>query len=299
MCDEVPKVLDEGNTNSSSVKQISPAKRWAFTLNNWTKDEFSSIVPVFQATCSVAIIGSEVGDGGTPHLQGYCEFKSKRRPKSLMCDRIHWEKCKGNRDANVRYCSKEKNVVFSLGLPSPPNTISRKSFYPWQEKLTQIFEKKCNWDCRKIYWRFGDQNIGKTQFCKWLCVHMNAVVIGGSHKHILAQAQNSDSPIYIILLSYGDEKVAYKAIEQIKDGLYTSSFGCDNNKMTIRDASHILIIGNVPPDTEDRNFHPTKYNVSKIYPCPISKRLNDDIINYVSTLRRCEERPCQGARLPA
>jgi hypothetical protein len=81
---------------------------------------------------------------------------------------------------------------------------------------------------------------------------------------MLAQVQNSEAPIYIVLLSYGDEKVSYRAIEQIKDGLFTSAFGCDNNKMTVRDASHFLIIGNEPPDKDDRNFHPTKYNVKQI-----------------------------------
>ena len=58
--------------------------------------------------------------------------------------------------------------------------------------------------------------------------------------------------------------VSYPAIEQIKDGLFSTAFGCDNNKMEIRDAPHLLIIGNEPPDTENIFFHPTKYDVKEI-----------------------------------
>jgi hypothetical protein len=93
---------------------------------------------------------------------------------------------------------------------------------------------------------------------------MQAVVIGGANRHILAQVQNQPAPIYIILLSYGDDQISYRAVEQIKDGLFSTAFGCDNNKMEIRDAPHLLIIGNEPPDKSNRCFHPTKYNVAKI-----------------------------------
>lgn len=247
------------------VKQISPAKRWCFTFNNYTEDDISSIVPVFRDTCVKYIFGKEVGESGTPHLQGYCEFKTKKRPMSVFGDyKIHWSKCKGNAKSNYDYCSKESDVIVCEGFPKPPTTIKRSDFYDWQEKMACILEKPCEWNDRTIYWRAGDVNIGKTQFAKWLCVHLGAVVIGGTGKHILAQVQNSPAPIYIVLLSYGDEMVSYRALEQVKDGLFSSAFGCDNNKMEIRDAPHILIIGNELPDVNNRHFHPTKYDVSSI-----------------------------------
>ena len=257
-----------GNTNppqSNKKKQIPPAKRWCFTLNNWTIEEYSSIVPLCKETCIKWIIGKEVGAEGTPHLQGFCYFKDKVRPLSVFSftNRIKWIKAKGNDDSQFKYCSKEHDYVFD-GFPKPPTTIARKDFFPWQEEMAKIFDIPCKWNCRTIYWRYGDINIGKTQFARWLCVHMNAVVIGGQNKHILAQVQNQPAPIYIILLSYGDDKISYRAVEQIKDGLFSTAFGCDNNKMEIRDAPHLLIIGNEPPDYNDRHFHPTKYDVKEI-----------------------------------
>ena len=146
----VPIVPVEGNTKtspSSATKQISPAIRWCFTLNNWTDDEYSSIVPIFDATCKVVVIGSEVGDGGTPHLQGYCEFKSKRRPKTLMCDRIHWEKAKGNKLQNITYCSKEGSLLFCKGLPKPVKILT--DLYPWQKDIEDLILTEP--DDRKIY----------------------------------------------------------------------------------------------------------------------------------------------------
>lgn len=252
--------------NSAPFKQISPAKRWCFTLNNYTDTDISSIVPIFDELCKVVIIGREIGaECKTPHLQGYLEFHTKRRPKSLgLNSKIHYEKARGNKMQNVEYCQKEGNVCFSKGIPLPVITILEENFFSYQKELVDIFKVPCEWNDRTIYWRWGDINIGKTQFAKYCCVKLGACVIGGTHKHMLAQAQNADCGFYIILLSYGDEEIAYRAVEQIKDGLYTSSFGCDNNKMTIRNAPHILVLGNEPPNERNRNFHPTKYNVKKI-----------------------------------
>ena len=259
---------EEGNTITSHAekqKRISPAKRWCFTLNNYTELEIGSMVPIIKDKCCKAIISKEIGESGTPHLQGFIKFKTKARPIGVFGNpNIHFEKCKGSDEDNYNYCSKDGDIILVVGFKPKPTTISRQDFYPWQESLVAILEKSCPWDDRTIYWRYGDINIGKTQFAKWCCVHLNAVVIGGHSKHMLAQVQKQYAPIYIILLSYGDEIISYRAVEQIKDGLFTSNFGCDNNHMEIRDAPHILIIGNNPPDYNDKHFHPTKYDVCEI-----------------------------------
>lgn len=266
--------VGRGNTNPPPY-QISCKKKWVFTLNNYTEEELSVIRSIVPTISKKYHIGFEVGESGTPHLQGAITFNEKCRPISHgMSKRIHWQKMEGTETQAMSYCAKEGHPFMSAGFVyKPVVTIKREDFYDYQEELVKIFEKPCPWDDRTIYWRYGDVNIGKTQFAKWLCVHLGAVVIGGSSKHMLAQVQNADAPIYIVLLSYGDEKVAYRAIEQVKDGLFTASFGCDNNKMTTRNASHIIVLGNEPPDTSDRNFHPTKYNVEKI---EINPKKNDD-----------------------
>ena len=58
-------------------KQIAPAKKWLFTLNNWENDgENNSEILQTKALVEVPLLifQSEVGENGTPHLQGYLEF---------------------------------------------------------------------------------------------------------------------------------------------------------------------------------------------------------------------------------
>ena len=110
-----------GNTISPSPCQISPAKRWCFTLNNYTEEDLSSIKSVFEVECDLIVVGMEEGKEGTPHLQGYVEFKRKLRPLSLGLNRgIHWEKSKGTRKQNFDYCRKQGVVWFEKGdVPEP------------------------------------------------------------------------------------------------------------------------------------------------------------------------------------
>merc|ERR1711903_46652 len=97
------------------------------------------------------MVGKEIGAGGTPHLQGYVEFKTKVRPISVFCiARIHWEKAKGNRDSNIHYCGKEDDVIIRIGFPRPIKVI--ENLYPWQKKIENIVLGEV--DDRKIYW-FG------------------------------------------------------------------------------------------------------------------------------------------------
>lgn len=126
----VPIVPDsssgEGNTTSSPPKQISPAKRWVFTLNNYSESVFSSICSKLHEKATLACIGKEVGECGTPHLQGYFELEWKARPISIFKDittAIHFEKAKGDKMINLKYCSKD-NLVFHFGFPKPIKVIS-------------------------------------------------------------------------------------------------------------------------------------------------------------------------------
>ncbi|AXH74642.1 MAG: putative viral replication protein [Cressdnaviricota sp.] len=253
-----------------AVPQISAAIRWCLTLNNYTEEDCKSISSIVLRYCRYAIIGKEIAPTtGTPHLQGYIEFKKKNRPMSVFnfTNRIRWTGAEKAREANFRYCKKEadargEEVWLLHPKPRTVTTIKKDEFYPWQLELYNIFKEKPKWDCRNIYWFYSPEyGTGKTQFCKYMKVHMKAVIIDGEKKHMLAQVQNSYSDIYIVLLCKGDNIVSYRALEKIKDGLFSTHFGCDNNKDEARDAPHLLIMGNEPPDRRDEHFHPTKYKV--------------------------------------
>ena len=114
------------------MPRINPAKAWCFTLNNYTENEYGALVQLFSSVADkyFFIVGKEVGASGTPHLQGYIEKKTGRfRPlpmfevkrNNTQC--MHFEKAKGNRAQNYKYCSKEG--TFETNIPKPVMTYTQ------------------------------------------------------------------------------------------------------------------------------------------------------------------------------
>lgn len=90
---------------------------WCFTLNNYTDAEYDALLDL---PCTYLVIGKEVGESGTPHLQGYIRFESKKRLtalKKLVVNRIHWEPMKGTSKQASDYCKKDNLYVEKGKLP--------------------------------------------------------------------------------------------------------------------------------------------------------------------------------------
>ena len=102
------EIVPSSSGKSGNTKQISPARHWCFTLNNHTNEEFEKI----QSSEKILkyVMQEEIGENGTPHIQGYCDFGMKVRPKNLFSERIHWEKCRSIQKSIV-YCSKKDTRV--------------------------------------------------------------------------------------------------------------------------------------------------------------------------------------------
>lgn len=87
---------------------MSQSRFWCFTLNNYDDDDIARLE---QAGDSVSYLcfGKEVGDSGTPHLQGTVVFKKKVRfsgVKSVVGDRAHVEVCR-RLSESIDYCKKD------------------------------------------------------------------------------------------------------------------------------------------------------------------------------------------------
>lgn len=81
-----------------------------FTLNNYTQDEYEFIVN--GTWFRYMIIGKEIGEGGTPHLQGYAVLVKQLRVNALkkaIGNRVHFEPRKGTHEQARDYCKKEKD----------------------------------------------------------------------------------------------------------------------------------------------------------------------------------------------
>lgn len=84
-------------------------RSWTFTLNNYAESDMDRILSI---SCKYLVVGREVGESGTPHLQGYISFdtkKSLRQLKELISPRAHLEVAKATAAENFAYCTKDGN----------------------------------------------------------------------------------------------------------------------------------------------------------------------------------------------
>ena len=91
---------------------MSRSRGWCFTLNNYTEEEYNKVVACDKFT--YIVVGVEVGESGTPHLQGYIEFENARAMsgvKKMLSDRCHLEVRKGTPRQASEYCKKEGQFV--------------------------------------------------------------------------------------------------------------------------------------------------------------------------------------------
>ncbi len=82
-------------------------KNWCFTLNNYVDYNVQEILGL--QCYSYLIVGREVGADGTPHLQGYIQFRERKRFTAVqkIIARAHWEAARGTQEQNREYCSKD------------------------------------------------------------------------------------------------------------------------------------------------------------------------------------------------
>ena len=100
---------------------------WCFTLNNPAADEISALREFCKTPLvRYAIWQTEVGENGTPHLQGYFELRKQRAFGTLhrMFPRLHLEARIASRDQARDYCRKSDPTTV-------PNTI--EEFGNWEE----------------------------------------------------------------------------------------------------------------------------------------------------------------------
>ena len=112
-------------------------RTWCMTLNNPTESELTTLNGLDERYLKYAIFGSEVGEKGTPHIQGYLSFKNAKTlsatKKFLGTKRVHLEVAGGNAFENFEYCSKDSDF-FEIGeRPEEHGELSA-----WEDILEMI-----------------------------------------------------------------------------------------------------------------------------------------------------------------
>jgi len=97
-------------------------RHFCFTLNNYHTDGRMGQAEWLSARCTYIVWGKEVGDSGTPHLQGYAECKSQ----------IHW-------DTFTKHCH-DMNIEKRMGTAQQAADYCKKGEQPhaeWQQMNTK------------------------------------------------------------------------------------------------------------------------------------------------------------------
>lgn len=110
--------VGSGNTDRPSCGRY---RNFCFTLNNYTNEEYDNLKKVAEE-CKWAIIGKEVGEQGTPHLQMCFVFKNAKTLSALKAinNRMHVEVMKGSFKSNHTYCTKDGNFLEFGERPKDP-----------------------------------------------------------------------------------------------------------------------------------------------------------------------------------
>lgn len=231
------------------VKRVSPSKRWSFCFNGYNLIEMDQLVHDIKTYCKVGFFSKEIGETGNEHLQGYIEFKTRRRPSSVMNKRIHFEKSKGNREDNLTYCLKQNDLEFSLGIPRQPRIYSYVDLYPEQREIVDWLNTKP--DERTIGVCVAGYGKGKTSLARHIVGLMGGLILTTTRRHSLAVVlQNQDKHIMIFDLTADESEEPpsdfFELLESLKNGLFCSGFMKHTGPCLI-DHPHILIFSNYNP----------------------------------------------------
>lgn len=102
------------------------AKHYCFTINNYTNADKQRLASLFGPDVSEGgpvylVYGEEVGDSGTPHLQGYVCFSDRRTlrsAKEAIGSRAHLEVARGSPQQASDYCKKDGDYTEFGQLPA-------------------------------------------------------------------------------------------------------------------------------------------------------------------------------------
>ncbi|AXH73548.1 MAG: putative viral replication protein [Doliovirus lythtis] len=110
------------------------AKRWVFTLHNYTDDEEQALGDFAEEFCDYCVAGKEETEEGTPHLQGFFILKTKRTLrfiKSQLGDRLHLEISRGTPTQAADYCKKDGDFEEWGEITSQGRRSDWEAFRDW------------------------------------------------------------------------------------------------------------------------------------------------------------------------
>ncbi len=159
------------------------SRSYCLTINNYQPEDVAFIT---NYEAEYLVVGDEVGESGTPHLQIYFRLKNAKTFSKIKKEftTAHIEIAKGDDHQNKAYCSKQ-NLILEKGTPKQQgkrtdveriremvadgNTlrdILQVATSIQSVRMAEIhlkyFERKRNWK-PNVYWFYGETGTGKSK----------------------------------------------------------------------------------------------------------------------------------------
>lgn len=118
------------------------SRRWCFTVNNYTDSMLNLLLTL---SCVYLVVGREVSESGTPHLQCFVVFETTKRLSGVkkIAPSAHWEVARGTTEQASVYCMKE-------------GSYTETGVRPNAEHVAGGAAEKERWDVAKKRAREGD-----------------------------------------------------------------------------------------------------------------------------------------------
>lgn len=262
----VPTVPEtDGNSGTSVSNCTNALYKYDFVINNYTPDELCQLNDTLRKITKKSKYGLEVGESGTPHVQGFMSLIKKERIAGLHkyagLERASFRKIR-NEKACEAYCEKD-GLVFSHGYPEP--IIHYCMFNTWQKFCIDEMNRPA--DNRTINWFWSDKGkVGKTALIRYLVdKHKAQFASGGKYTDVmnLVYHTNMDECRCVLFVLPREHKnhISYSALESVKDGL-VSNMKSYQNGSKIFNPPHVFVFANYPPD--DRNLSVDRWNIIQL-----------------------------------
>lgn len=115
-----------------SAAKMSKSRDYVFTTNNYTDEHEAQLR---ELKCQYIVYGREVGEQGTPHLQGYVRFQHQKTMKAAHkgMPPSHLEIKKGTPAQAIAYCKKDGDVYERGEPPKTPKDGGQMEKDRWKE----------------------------------------------------------------------------------------------------------------------------------------------------------------------
>jgi len=263
---ETLEIAEVGNSKRSTSKQSTQFMMLFFTYNNYKPGDIEILETTFknfEKTKKYVFQKEICPTTNTPHLQGNIWFSKKTRWEELRLpfgNLVRWART-NNPKAAEKYCQKSAtsepgSKPYIYGFPKPLKLITPDK--DWQIEILKILETEPN--DRHVYWFWSSEGgIGKSSFCKYLAATKKIVFIDEGKKgdimYSIMEANMDECNLVLFDIPRDNgNKISYKSIESIKNGMIFSSKYESGQKLF--NSPHVICFANVPPDlsklSEDR-----------------------------------------------